>query len=162
MTWNYSGDPSESDRDAVRFEIQDTNSSAPLLQDAEVDWCILNETGQAASIPTVLTMQQVYMAAARCMEILSGLFAAQADSQIGQLKLTYSKQAQTYATRAQEKRALAVGMSGPYAGAQSITEKESFEQNTDLPQPLFRRRQNSNPYAYDGGISGLPMPGNDC
>lgn len=161
MPFSYGGDPSKSDKDAVRFEIADTNPASPLLQDAEVEWCILSETGQAATAPTALTMQQVLYASARCMEVLSGLFAAQADSQLGQLKVTYSAQAKNYTARAKQLRDRAVGMSGPYAGGQSQSGKDALRENTDLPQPLFRRREWSNPFAdngWDSGIPGLPGP----
>ena len=40
MTFSYSGDPSSSDRDQVRFHVQDTDSGFPLLQDEEYDWLI--------------------------------------------------------------------------------------------------------------------------
>ncbi|MGH3265164.1 MAG: hypothetical protein ACRDNS_24585 [Trebonia sp.] len=156
MPWNYSGDPSSADRDAVRFEIGDTVASAPLLADAEIEWCILNETGQAAALPAVLDMQQVFYAAARCMEALSGQFAAQADTQVGQLRLTYSSQAKNYVARAKQLRDRAAGMSGPYAGGQSISEKQAARDNTDLPQPMFRRREWTNPFAH--GVPGLPDP----
>lgn len=40
MTWEYSGDPSSSARDEIRFLIGDTDSTFPLLQDAEIDYLI--------------------------------------------------------------------------------------------------------------------------
>jgi hypothetical protein len=160
VSFSYSGDPSASDKDAVRFEIADTSSTSPLLQDEEIDWCILAETGLTAGAPTTLSSLNVYRSAARCMETLARLFAAQADTQVGQVKVTYTKQAEQYAQRAAELRAKAIGSSAPYAGGQSISEKQSFEENTDLPQPLFRRREDDNPYASGDnmGIPGLPGP----
>jgi hypothetical protein len=38
MTWTYSGDPSASRLDAVRYRIQDTNEDRPLLEDAEIEY----------------------------------------------------------------------------------------------------------------------------
>lgn len=145
--FTYSGDPSSADKDAVRFEISDTNPASPLLQDGEVEWAILSETGSAAGEPTSLSTADVYRSAARCMESVSRLFAAQADTEFGSLKTTYSKQAQTYAERAAELRAKAQGMNAPYAGGQSISEKRSNESDADLTQPLFTRREWSNPWA---------------
>jgi hypothetical protein len=40
MAWTYSGDPDLTERDEVRFLIQDTDSGLPLLQDAEIDFLI--------------------------------------------------------------------------------------------------------------------------
>ena len=157
--FTYSGDPSLMDKDAVRFEIQDTNASSPLFQDAEITWAILNETGTPAGAPTTMTTGNIYRASARLMETLSRLFAAQADSQVGSLKLTYSKQAAVYAERAAELRAKAIGMNAPYAGGQSISEKITAQTNTDLPLPLFTRQQDSNPWA--GYPQDSPLDGED-
>jgi hypothetical protein len=145
--FTYSGDPSSADKDAVRFEIADTNPATPLLQDAEIEYAIMRETGTDAGEPTSLTDGDVFRSAARCMESLSRLFAAQADTQVGSLKVAYSTQAQTYAQRAEELRVKAQGMNAPYAGGQSISEKASNQADADLPQPLFTRREWSNPWA---------------
>lgn len=40
MTFSYSGDPSESELDAARFLIMDTNSAHPILQDEEIEYLI--------------------------------------------------------------------------------------------------------------------------
>lgn len=149
MSWSYSGNPADSDKDAVRFEIQDTTSSSPLLQDEEIEWAILQETTVAAAAPATIVPPNLYRAAARCMEALDRLFAAQADEQIGTLKLTYSKQSQQYAVRAQELRARAAGMEPPYAGGQSIQEKLDRQADTDAVKPAFTRREFDNPWVGD-------------
>lgn len=40
MTWSYSGDPSSSDKDAVRFLVQDTDNTLELLTDEEIEYLI--------------------------------------------------------------------------------------------------------------------------
>lgn len=40
MTFSYSGDPSASDIDEVRFHVQDTDSSDPLISDEEIQFLI--------------------------------------------------------------------------------------------------------------------------
>lgn len=40
MAWSYSGDPRSSDRDAVRFAIQDTDTSLQMLTDEEIDFLL--------------------------------------------------------------------------------------------------------------------------
>ena len=40
MSWNYSGDPSASDLDEVRFLVQDVDAGLPLLQDEEIQFLI--------------------------------------------------------------------------------------------------------------------------
>lgn len=48
MTFSYSGDPSESMLDAVRFYAQDTNEADPLITDEEISfiidhWSVVND-----------------------------------------------------------------------------------------------------------------------
>lgn len=38
--WSYSGDPTSSDRDEVRFKLQDTDPAFRLLSDTELDYLI--------------------------------------------------------------------------------------------------------------------------
>lgn len=147
MTFTYTGDPSASDVEAVRFEISDTDPNAPLLQDGEISYAILAETGVPAASPTVIVPPGLYSAAARCMEALARKFAMQADQEVGDLKTTWSKQAQTYAERAQELRAKAQGMHAPYAGGLSRAEKDTFRSDPDRVQPVFTRDQFTNPWS---------------
>lgn len=161
--FTYSGDPSSADKDAVRFEIQDTNPGSPLLADTEILWAILTEAGQPAGTPTTLTAAQVFRSAARCLEVLARLMAAQADSQIGQLKTTYSAQAKTYAQRAQELRAKAQGLNAPYVGGISHSDDRQWTENPDLVAPAFTRREFDNPFAgpqrrYPNADLGPPWP----
>lgn len=38
--WTYSGDPASSERDEVRFLVQDTDVTFPILMDAELDYLL--------------------------------------------------------------------------------------------------------------------------
>lgn len=40
MSWTYSGDPSASEVDALRFKLQDTNPSEPLFTDQELAYLV--------------------------------------------------------------------------------------------------------------------------
>lgn len=40
MAWSYSGDPASSDKDAVRFWVQDTDNAVPLLSDEEIGYLL--------------------------------------------------------------------------------------------------------------------------
>lgn len=40
MTWSYSGDPSASDLDEVRFHLQDTDTTDQLMSDEEIQFTI--------------------------------------------------------------------------------------------------------------------------
>ena len=93
MTWTYSGDPASSPRDEVRFLIGDTDASAPLLSDAEVDYAL-------AQYP------DPYGAAISCVRSLMAQAAKQAEStrKVGDLSLSVkggSRQTQWEALLAQ-------------------------------------------------------------
>jgi len=40
MSWTYSGDPSSSDKDKIRFLIGDTDEFEPIMQDEEINYLI--------------------------------------------------------------------------------------------------------------------------
>lgn len=153
MAFSYSGNPVNSVLDAVRFEIQDTNSASPLLQNGEIEYAIAQEApGEPPSEGEVLS------AAARCMEALARLFSAQADTELGSLKVTYSKQAKGYTERAVELRRRAQGMHAPFAGGQSESEKRQRSEETDRVQHAFSRKQFTNP---SGASTGGVRPGEE-
>ncbi len=147
MAVTYTGDPSATDEAAVRFEIGDTNVNAPIFQDAEIAWAILNETGTAAGSPATITNGPLYSAAARCFEVLARQLSTQADNQVGSLRTQYAKASENAAKRAAELRMKASSFYAPYVGGQSYQEKESFAQDTDKIAPLFRIRQYNNPWS---------------
>lgn len=45
MSWTYSGDPTSSKVDECRFLIGDTNKSAPIMQDEEIQYLISESNG---------------------------------------------------------------------------------------------------------------------
>jgi CMP-N-acetylneuraminic acid synthetase len=163
VTFTYVGDPSVSDVAAVRFEISDTDPSAPLLQDEEIAYAISSESGGTVTAsPSSVTLADamLYCAAARCCEVLARKFAMQADEEIGDLSTTYSKQAVTYATRAKEIRAKAQGMHAP-THVYTRSQKRALEEDCDRVQPAFRRDQFRNPYEGAGVAYDLDLPVSD-
>lgn len=162
MTFTYAGDPQASDVAAVRFEISDTDTNAPLLQDEEIAYAISSESGYTVTpSPSAVTLADALLfgAAARCMETLARKFAMQADETVGDLATTYSKQAVTYAVRAKELRVKSQGMHPP-TQVYTRSQKQALEQDTDRLQPAFRRDQFRNP--YEGGTAfDLDLPVGD-
>lgn len=80
MTFSYSGDPSSSDKDAVRFLLNDTLSSDALLQDEEIFY-LINQWGD------------IYEAARAGAESLASKFTREADSiskTVGDLSISKS------------------------------------------------------------------------
>ena len=68
MTFTYSGDPSTSTRNYVRFLINDTDSTDPLFTDEELNY-VISEAGSNA-----------FKSARECAEILIARFSRLADS----------------------------------------------------------------------------------
>lgn len=57
MAWTYSGNPSSSPRDHVRFLIGDTVEQAPLMTDEEIDFLLSNNPAPAhAAVGAVNSM----------------------------------------------------------------------------------------------------------
>ena len=154
MSWSYSGDPTSSPTDAVRFEIQDTINTSPLLQDQEIQFAITTEAGVEPD--GGYTQAQILSSAAHCCEALVRRFSMQADTHTGSLVVTYSKAAAGFAVRAQELRLRAQGMQGPYTGGMSKSEKQGFLQDPDRVQPFFDRDEFNNPWA-GGAVGNAPL-----
>jgi hypothetical protein len=93
MTFTYVG-PATSDRDKVRFLIQDTDSTAPHMTDEEINWLISE-------------WADVYDAAANAADVLAGQYAHKADysKSVGDLSLN-----ETFSTQSQRFSALAVSL----------------------------------------------------
>lgn len=141
MTWTYDGDPSSSTTAQIRFEIQDTDPNAPLLQDEEIAYTLIDEAGEGPYVDA-----DIFRASARCCEALAKRFAAQPDQTIGDLTISYTKQAAGYEALAEKLRAKAQGSQAPFAGGQTISGKIAQRIRTDQVQPAFRRDQFRNPY----------------
>jgi len=127
MTWTYTEDPENVTRDAVRLNYGDTDEDNQLLQDAEVDYAYAEE-------------YSVLSAAARCCEILAAKFSDLADNRkLGSLSITFSEKSKRFAYKAKDLRARAMAFATPYAGGISEAKEETFEDDTDLIQPVFER-----------------------
>lgn len=149
MTWTYAGDPSMSDRDAVRFLVGDTDTDDQLVTDEEIAWQLTEEA-------------DVYGAASTVAFAIAGRFARKADKSVGDLRVSFSQQVQQY-------RELAItlrqrqgqSLAEPYAGGISISGKRTVENDTDRVRPaaaigvhdLWPTPSDSDPWwwGYGGG-----------
>jgi hypothetical protein len=140
MSWTYSGDPSSSPKDAVRFEIPDTEEASPLLQDEEIEYALTQEG------------ESVLAAAAHCCEQLARKLSLQADTAIGSVKANYKDAAKNMAARAEDLRKRASGRHAPFAGGISRSEKEAREAETDRVVSPAKLGQ----FQWPGGGEGQP------
>lgn len=130
MTFTYSGDPSTSTRNYVRFLISDTDSTDALFSDEELNY-VINEWGSDA-----------YKAARECAEILIARFAREADStskSVGDISVSesYSQKIQHYKELAENllRREMRKNPPVPFANAQSLKSTDDRvidDYNTDF------------------------------
>jgi hypothetical protein len=129
-TWNYSGDPTSSPRDEVRFLIGDTESDDPQLLDREVEYA-LHKYSNAV------------MAAAFCATMLANKYARLCDRTTGDLTISHAQRQEHYRTMATALRQQAgvdsAGVCAPYAGGISVTDKQANTEDTDVVQPTFTK-----------------------
>lgn len=132
MTWSYSGDPSSSSVDSVRFLIGDTDSTDEQLQNEEISW-LLSENSNS-----------VYDASIEAARALSAKYARLAVTKtVGDLKIEYQDRSKRYADLVaileMQKDSRSVPI--PYAGGISVTDKDTKEDQIDRVEPRFVRGQ---------------------
>ncbi len=133
MSWSYSGDPSASQRDELRFKIGDTDPTNPELQDEELDYIITN-----------ISSSGTYNVLKGCMVALRAIVAkykALCDEKVADVDVKWSqrfkeaKQALQLYTEEHSKAAL----TGAYAGGISVGDKRSQQNNPDRTIPKFTK-----------------------
>lgn len=133
MSWTYSGDPSKTAKDAVRFIIGDTNMNDQLLLDAEIAY-FLNQYNQAP-----------LNAAIRCCETIITKFGRLADEAVGQVRISYSQKAKNYRDIVKDLRQrLSIEDMTPFAGGISRSQKEIVRANADRVKPDFSKHEMEN------------------
>lgn len=125
MTWTYSGNPAASDKDAVRFFTQDTDSGDQLLSDEELTY-LLNLAGNTIS------------AAISASHAISVKFAKMADQTVGSISASYSRRAEVYAKMAKEIPDIYGSAPGIVVTGISVSENLAQEADSDLVRPLFK------------------------
>lgn len=130
MAWTYSGDPSTSLKDAVRFEIGDTDATDPILQDEEIAYVIANRTVGGVN-------PNVYLVAAEAADDVSAKFARQVNKNVGRLRVNAENKAIHYKTLANDLRKKAPV--AWYSGGLTNTDKSMLPQDQDAVQPAFSK-----------------------
>lgn len=144
MAWTYSGDPSASQRDAVRFLIGDTITADQLLQDAEIDFCIAQQSGS-------------YLAAAMACESICALYSRLADSSIGDVSQSMSQKSAQYSAKAEELRRRAAINVLPGFGGISQSAKDDLNSDTDAVAQTFAKGLDDIPGAPSGLVPNDPQ-----
>lgn len=124
MEWTYSGNPRNSTRDAIRFELGDTDRNAPLLSDPEIEYALEIEKDLNGAI-------------ARCCEALVAKFTREADYTLGPKQVAASQRAEAFRKLAKEFRSKSnVGF---YVGGVSQSEGKSDAKDSDFKPPIFNK-----------------------
>jgi hypothetical protein len=142
--WSYSGDPSQSAKDEVRFLIRDTDRTKPwTLQDAEIQY---NIKLYSANPPVI--GQNLLAAAISCEQLLGRFFALPKSKKVGDLSLEFDyKYLQSLAFTLRQ-RANLQGVK-PYIGGVSKQEKSSVYSDPDRVGTAINIDGMSNPNATE-------------
>lgn len=140
MTWTYDS-PSESDKDAVRFLVGDTDVSDPLVTDEEIAYFLVE-------FP-----QSAYHAAAEVAESIAAKFSREVSHSGDGLSYAAEQLQQNYAAlaerlRKQAKRKHRSGF-GPYVGGISKREREMADADKDKVPSAFRSEMHDHPVTRD-------------
>lgn len=135
MAWTYSGDPSASTLDAVRFVIGDTDTTDQLLQNAEIDYLITKHG-------------TVRVAAAESCRAIAAKYARLMSRSIGGLSADFSAKHRQYLEMAQSimdsEESFPVS---PFLSGWNSAAKEAVELQQDRETTFARKGDMDNPRA---------------
>jgi len=132
VAFTWSGDPANSNLEAIRFLIDDTASSNAKFQDAEIDYAYSEEGS-------------VYGAAAMLCEQLAAKYSLQGTNRaLGPLRVDLSEIAANYEKKAALYRKRAKTYAYPYCGGISESDEEAYEDDSDVKQPIFEKDMHTN------------------
>jgi hypothetical protein len=155
MTWSYSGDPSTSTKDEVRFLSGNTDTNRQLVSDEEVLYAISQYSNTR-------------LAAALVLRALAAKFSRETDYREGDIAVSDSKQAEAFRKMADELdpggiTTAAALLALPSFGGLSKAEKDTLDSNTDAVQPSFYRGMNDIPGGPGDNVIDSPGPlDEDC
>jgi hypothetical protein len=142
--WSYSGDPSVSDKDAVRFFLGDTDGTSPQVYDGEIAFALTARgTTYGATAMCALALAAKYSR-------LVNISADGMSQALGQKAAAFRAVATEYLSKE------AVYGAAAYAGGISISDMRTILADTDRVPDLFRYGMLDNPPS--DGVN--PEPGN--
>lgn len=148
MSWSYSGDPSSSPLDELRFLIGDTDASCPILTDEELNYIITASNGN---------MSAAYSA---CLQNIVTKYARLKDETVGDVSFKYSQIYDHYYKLLKDDETSgdigSLGAGGIYAGGISVADKMVRDQDTDRVKPKFTKDtgDSSNVFGSAYGLRG--------
>lgn len=145
----YSGDPSTSPKDAIRFWTGDTKGL--LFTDREIKY-VSDQT------------PNVKIAAAELLEAKANEFAQKADIRVGDVQKSFSEIAENMRKAAKDLRCDATRRALPFFGGLTKSGKRALAARTDDVQPAFAIGEFDSPWAVQlnsdlSVLQGLVGPG---
>ena len=131
MTWSYGSDPLNSDLDAVRFLIGDTDSSDQLIQDEEIQYLLNSYSPQFAAYYATRSIAAKF---ARLCREATGDIEVYAHQKFDQ----YSKLAKAMSADLQAGRPIDFTI---YSGGIKHSVMDNYEEDTDRNAPPFKEGQ---------------------
>lgn len=138
MSFTYTNDPANSNRDAVRVMVNDTTETGHRISDETITWLLSSEPN-------------VTYAAAAAAEFIAGQFAeAVTTKAVGDLRLTKGDNvgnvAGSYrALAARLRRQAAMVGAAPFSGGISITANDAARDDSDWDRPQTSVGMHDNP-----------------
>lgn len=127
-TYTYTGDPSTSDKDAVRFLCQDTDMTAGAVRisDEEINWLLTQQSN-------------VFLTAAQCADEIAGYWARVQNTRIGPLNIQRSQAVTFYQMVAEKLRHTASrwGAGGPIFYPADQAQYQNTNNGAGGPQHIF-------------------------
>jgi len=118
MTWSYSGDPTTSMKDAVRFTIGDTDGNHQLLQDEEIYYIVLPQAEGG------LAVTNVYWAGKLCADKLAARFAPSTQIKLGDWSGDYQQRYQQFRQMSIDLEQMVAMQAKPFFGGTQPLEPE--------------------------------------
>lgn len=140
MTWTYSGDPSASELDELRFLLGDTDTTDQQLSDEEILY-LLQEHGDSVVTSAMAACRRLIAKYSRCIDIKTGDIDLKYSQRVSHLNLLM--------------QTLREGLRPvPYAGGISKADIEAVQDDDDRQAPNFAIGMMDNPATEPDNFGG--------
>ena len=124
MTFTFTNNPSNSDRDLVRILINDTSTANQNISDEFITYALADKPN-------------AYLAASLCAGTIASQNTGTATKKrVGDLALWYDSKAADYRTLAKELRLQAASKVTPFSGGISVDDKDNQRDDADWDRPF--------------------------
>lgn len=127
MAWSYSGDPSRSDKDAVRFRLGDTDVNHQQVSDGEITYTLAEKSD---SIPSTVLALAI---------ALRNKYAPYVNEKTDRVSIEYGQMFEHFKALVKEIKRDSALTAMPFAGGISVGDKAARVDDTDRVKPKFTK-----------------------